>query len=290
MQPRALAIALVLAAATVARADQPTPPPAAADTVALLPLDADQRTEIYSQPFVTEVAAELRAAGIEVVVVGPKMAVPEKALLVIDGTITAGKGDQVALAVRIRERATGSTLDRVEGGGPLQTIDRVASDVAARVLPTVKAQLAAAHKQRDAPRRSAQPPTAATAAQPKTVAIELPTDPQHVATPLDRGLPAELTAWAEHHHWRAALATGATAATEAHLVVTVLAYDVTPGVVPTARARVHVKIGADFDRVVVTDTVVGDRNIAPEQLAARTARAVLDIVEPHMRHAVASWR
>ena len=289
MRSRAFVLVLVLVPVLVlgrpSRADQPAPPPA--DTVALLPLDAEARLEIYSQPFATAVAGELRAAGIEVVVVGPKMAVPEKALLVIDGTIIAGKGDQVALTVRIRERATGATLDRLEGGGSLQTIDHIAADVATRVLPTVKAQLAAAHKQHDAPRRP-QPQVAPAAAQAKTLAIELAADPQHPATPLEHGLPAELAAWADHHHWRAATGPGTTG--DARVVLTVLAYDVAPGIVPTARARVRVKIGADFDRVVVTDTVVGDRNIAAEQLAARTARAVLDIVEPHMRHAVASWR
>jgi hypothetical protein len=69
----------------------------------------------------------------------------------------------------------------------------------------------------------------------------------------------------------------------------VLSYDVTPGVVPLARARVRVQLG-HFDRVVVTDTVVGDRGLAADQLAVRTALAVCDILEPHMRRAYAAWK
>jgi hypothetical protein len=83
---------------------------------------------------------------------------------------------------------------------------------------------------------------------------------------------------------------------DARVVLHVLGYDVTPGPVPLARARVRVELAARpgiasaFDRVVVTDTVVGDRNFSADQLAVRTARAVLDILEPHMRHAYAAWK
>jgi hypothetical protein len=60
-----------------------------------------------------------------------------------------------------------------------------------------------------------------------------------------------------------------------------------------ARARVRVWI-ADasavvFDRVVVTDTVVGDKGLAPPELAARVAREVLAILRPHLRRQVPSW-
>src|SRR5437588_6036430 len=90
----------------------------AGGAVALLPLDADQRLEVYGQPVAGEIARELVAGGIDVVVVGPNMAVPERAKLIVDGTISAGKGASVVLAVRIRERATGATLDKLDATAP----------------------------------------------------------------------------------------------------------------------------------------------------------------------------
>jgi hypothetical protein len=73
----------------------------------------------------------------------------------------------------------------------------------------------------------------------------------------------------------------------------VLAYTTLPGAIPSARARVRVRVLAKgqvvFDRVVRTDTVVGDKGIASDALAARTARDVLAIVKPHLVRAVPSW-
>jgi hypothetical protein len=63
--------------------------------------------------------------------------------------------------------------------------------------------------------------------------------------------------------------------------------------VPFARARVRVRISdtsaAVFDRVVVTDTVVGERGMTAADLAARVADEVLAILRPHVRRAVAPW-
>ena len=47
--------------------------------------------------------------------------------------------------------------------------------------------------------------------------------------------------------------------------------------------------GVMFDRVVVTDTVVGERKITEAELAARVAREVLAIVAPHLHRAVPAW-
>ena len=253
------------------------------DAVALLPLDADQRLEIYGQPVASEIARELVAGGIDVVVVGPNMAVPERARLVIDGTISSGKGTAVMLAVRIRERATGATLDKLDSTAPaLTSIDRAASDLAARVLPTVKARLAASPQPPKEPHPEPRHPPVAAPAE-KTLAFQV-----LVEHPSDVGsvLPDALATWAARHHWRT---DPAGKQGDARVTMTVLGYTVTPGAIPLGRARVRVRIGQDFDRVVVTDTVVGDRNIAMRELAARTARAVLDIVEPHMRRKVPGW-
>ena len=72
-----------------------------------------------------------------------------------------------------------------------------------------------------------------------------------------------------------------------------LGYTTLPGNIPSARARVRVRILAKgqvvFDRVVRTDTVVGDKGIASDALAARTAREVFAIVTPHLKKAIPSW-
>ena len=77
------------------------------------------------------------------------------------------------------------------------------------------------------------------------------------------------------------------------LVFEVLGYTVAGAEVPVARARVRLRV-ADagavlFDRVIVTDSVVGDRRMAPGALAARAAHEVLAIARPHLRRALGAW-
>jgi hypothetical protein len=78
------------------------------------------------------------------------------------------------------------------------------------------------------------------------------------------------------------------------LALEVKRYAATKDTIPYARARVRARISFNdevvFDRVVVTDSVLGDKGIAPEALVTRTAREVLDILRPHMRRAVPRWR
>jgi hypothetical protein len=74
----------------------------------------------------------------------------------------------------------------------------------------------------------------------------------------------------------------------------VLAFSVTPGTVPMARARVRVRVvnaGAIvFERVVRTDTIVGDKGISEQDLAGRAAREVLAITNAQLRKVVGGWR
>jgi hypothetical protein len=275
-----LVLVLVLVLDLSPRRAHADPPQA----VALLPLDADQRLEIYGQPVASEIARTLVAGGIDVVVVGPKMTVPDRARLVLDGTITS-KGDVVSLAIRIRERASGSVLDKLDATAPtLTAIDKAAADLSARVLPSVKARLATLDQQPTSrePHPEHMPPPAAA--------------PQHVLVgtiatgPLHDALASALGEWAPRHHWITADKDG-----DATIALDNITYTTTPGEVPRAHARVHVKITdrakkALFDRVVVTDTIVGDKNLAADKLAARTAREVLYILDPHMRRVVPSWR
>jgi hypothetical protein len=292
---RVVAILMMLAAA--ARAEP------AGDAVALLPLDAERSLEIYGQPVASEIARALVAGNVQVVVVGPKMAVPERAKLIIDGTIAA-KASAVTIALRVRTTADGRVIDTLSATAPgLAKIDGAAADLAARVLPLVRDRLAALHPAEDHGKvHAGEPPRAATPDRPMLVATTTVRAPDQA---LRAALDAALAPWAAAHH-RAVQPVdaarldgklGPIAVTAAHGDLAVgfwiLAYDPEPGPVPLARARVRVRISDAravlFDRVVVTDTVVGDKGLAADALAARVARELLAILRPHLARTVPAW-
>jgi hypothetical protein len=74
----------------------------------------------------------------------------------------------------------------------------------------------------------------------------------------------------------------------------ILDYAPEAGALPMARARVRVQItdarAVVFDRVVATDTVLGEPGLGGAELATRVAREVLAILRPHLRRIVASWQ
>src|SRR5688572_31969483 len=74
-----------------------------AETIAMLPLDGEKRLEIYGQPVAAEIARALKAAGLDVVVGGAKMNVPDTAQLIVDGTIKAAKHKQIDVSIRVRD-------------------------------------------------------------------------------------------------------------------------------------------------------------------------------------------
>jgi len=282
--------AAALAAPRAARAD---------DAVALLTLDADARLEIYGQPVASEVARALVAGGIDVVVVGPKMGVPARARLIVDGKIIGSKADTVVLSLRIRDRDSGTVLDNLTTDATaLTSIDQAEADLSARVLPIVRARLAAIRAAKAAaaePIHAPAPPSPhASAPTPLLVAVTASTP---TGEPLRGPLGEATDAWlrARHREPRAVapagLAAGKAAATidqqraTAGLALEILDYTIEPGKVPLARARVRVRL-ADathvvFDRVVITDTIVGDRDQPLAQLAGRVAREVLAILAPN---------
>ena len=280
-------VSLVLAVAGTARAEEPP-----LGAVALLPLDADAKLAIYGQPVASEVARALVAGGIDVVVVGPKMAVPDKAWLVVDGTI-AGKGDAVVLALRVRNPVDGTTLPTKPSATAqgLPNIDKAAVELSAALLPVVREELRRISDAKTATRPVDKP------YDPPHVAVVKPDAPQPLVLALaptgDETLRAalemEVRPWAAKRNY-----TIADAGNGLQLALEVKRYATTKDTIPYARARVRAKIinGSTvlFDRVVVTDSVVGDKGIAPDALATRTAREVLDILRPHMRRAVAGWR
>src|SRR6185295_8468084 len=100
--------------------------------------------EIYGQPIASEIARALVAGAVQVVVVGPRMAVPERARLIVDGTIAQGKAGAVTISIRIRNTVDGVVLDNLSATAHgLARIDSAASELSARVLPIVRDRLAA---------------------------------------------------------------------------------------------------------------------------------------------------
>jgi hypothetical protein len=286
--------------------------PAHADTpksegaVALLPLDADARLAIYGQPVASEIARALVVGGVEVVVVGPKMAVPERARLVVDGTISSNKSDVVVLALRVRNPVDGTTLATTQATAQgLANIDKAAAELSAKVLPIVKQQILALGHPADV---RPTPPEVhiAVVAPPSMHPLLLALIARAPAgEPLRAALSEAITPWAAAVHreskaidapklaGKLAASSVKEAGGELAISFEVKSFEVTQGKVPFARARVRVRIvdasSVLFDRVVVTDSVLGERGSTPEVLAQRTAREVLDILRPHLRRLVASW-
>jgi len=305
MLARLLVATLVVVAPMRARAESD-------QAVALLPLDAAPRLEIYGQPVASEIARALVAGGIDVVVVGPKMAVPERATLIVDGTILRspgpGKDDAVVLSVRVRNRADGVLVATLQASAPsLANIDKAAAEVSAQVLPAVRTRLA-----------ELAPP-----APPPATVVPTPTPPSTVAPAPRPTLVAIVARDRSQEVFRAALSAAVTDALGARsrtpvetpiaklskrdaattvkatgqdlgMAFEVLGYEVLGKTVPLARARVRVRVadaaGLVFDRIVITDSVVGDRGMQLDAVAARVAREVLDILRPHFARKVATWR
>ena len=299
---RALLVVVIAMVGMLARAH-------AEPFVALLPLDADPKLEIYGQPVASEVARTLKGANIDIQVVGAKMAVPDQATLIVDGTIKAGKGTQIVMSLRIRNPVDGVVLSTVSVTAPsIATIDKAAADVSARLLPILHDKLASATKPaqpeptvvRDAPTPSvAKPPEL----RPLLVSISM-----HAAEsePLRAALTTELDAQvrkvlrtpqlADPAKMTKSLATKTVrdASLDLGIALDVHAYWVEPGVVPIAHARVRMlvtdAVGIVFDRIIVTDSVVGEKGLDIVALSGRVAREVLDIARPHLKKKVAAWR
>lgn len=260
---------------------------ASADTVAMLPLDGEQRLEIYGQPVAAEIARALRAAGVDVVVVGARMEVPDRALLIVDGTIKAGKHDDITLSIRVRDPRDGTVLATVPAPTTsLDHLDKAAAELSARVVPSVKTQLdvlakARAVKTKPIEHEPVPPRETAPPLPPITTTVTAHGQAASLVQLRD-ALGREVIAWAAMRHGPVGV------------TFEVLTFSVERGSVPMARARVRVEIYLSgekrFDRVVRTDTIVGDRGSTPAELAARTAREVIAIVQPNYRRALAPAR
>lgn len=286
-------------------------PAPAGSGVALLPLDADRGLEIYGQPVASEIARALAAGNVRVVVVGPRMALPDQTPLIIDGTIAQGKGSAVTITLRIR-RTDGGRLRKTSLAATapgLAKIDGAAAELSAQLLPVVRDLLAALPAalpaEPDDHGRVVEAHPVPAADRPVLVAVA---DAGHGAEPgpLRGALQTAVAEWARAHHRvardtdPAQLTAAAVSAAGADLAIgfSILGWTVEqpddrrqPAM---ARARVRVQIlgirAVVFHRVVTTDTVLGDPGRGQAELAARVAREVLEILGPHLRRSVPSWR
>ncbi len=216
------------------------------------------------------------------------MDVPDRANLIVDGTIKAAKSKQIEVSIRIRDPRDGTVLETLPAAPTkLDNIDKAAAELSARVVPLVKQHLVTMAKpavieaKPPTEPKPAQPTQAAPAMAPAVTPIVAGTTAASLA-PLRAALDREAAAWAAAQHYRATV------------TFEVVSYEPELGTVPQARARVRVKIdngsGVRFNRVVRTDTVVGDRGQEPDALAARAAREVLAIVVPQLRRTMAAPR
>ena len=302
-----LAIGFVVLASVQARADEP------AHAVALLPLDADAKMELYGQPVASEVARALVKGGIEVVVVGPKMAVPAQARLVVDGTIKAGKDGTVMISVRIRDASDGSVYDTIPVTAASQTaIDHAAEELSAKVLPSVQTKLkdliekdrAAAAMREVKPRVTTPPPVAVKSLQVLTAVASSVSATSASGDALSKALSAQLVPWAAHRHHEVVVssalgknASKSVSIRKADFAIELNVLDVTidhnDDQIPLATARVRVRISDPqstvFDRVIVTNTIVGEKNLATDKMIERIAREVLSIAEPHVKRRIPTW-
>jgi hypothetical protein len=84
------------------------------------------------------------------------------------------------------------------------------------------------------------------------------------------------------------------AGTDLGVAFEIKSFSISNDTIPIGRARVHVvvadRVGVLFDRVVITNSVVGDKGIKTDAMAARVAREVLDILRPHLKRLVKAWR
>ncbi|HEX3761099.1 MAG TPA: hypothetical protein VHW23_20530 [Kofleriaceae bacterium] len=299
-----LGLGLGLAGMAAPRRAAAQPP---GDAVALLPLDADKSLEIYGQPVASEIARALAAGNVRVVVVGPRMAVPDSARMIIDGTIAQGKASGVTISLRIRNRRTGVPLRKtalIATAPSLAKIDSAAVDLSAQLLPLVRELLAALPPEPDDHGRVVELPPVPAPDRPVLVAVDAAGTPD--LGPLRGALATAAADWTRAHHRvprdadPARLAPAALSPAGADLAIgfSILGWTVESPADPhqpaMARARVRVQIVSPravvFDRVVATDTVLGDPGHGQPELAARVAREVLAILGPHMRRSVPSWR
>ena len=308
-------LVIVLGVAAGARAAAAAPA-----TIALIPFSAEKRLKLYGKPVAGEITRALREAGLDVTLVSDGDPVPPRARLVVDGRLIK-RGAGVVIEARIRDPERGVDVARPSGAaGSIGDIDRAAAAVAAELVTSIRAGLAA--QDAEAAR--------ALAALAPTQVVPQPRDPAapRVPRPVDRRplavvvvsapvildaagvavdvpslvAPAAVDLAARLGH-RVTVESGlagtidpvAIASRGADLVVTFELLDFKRGTqrdIPIARARARVTVydaeGHRFyRRIVRTDTLVGSRGDRVDTLMRFVAAQVTDVVAPRIREGLA---
>jgi hypothetical protein len=299
-----VAFAMCVAVAVADARPNPEPAKPAAtehETIALLPLDAGPRLEAFGQPVASEIGRALTAGKLDVVVVGPRASVPTTAKLIVDGALVA-KGAAVVLQLRVRDPVDGTVLDTLEEVAPnLVAIDKASNRLSSKLLPVVRARLATLPQRHRAPDLTSHgrvvPVTNLTVAPAAMLfGVGVPSGASPTFAALRTALSGAVSTWIQARHRTPSLVdastlgeklageTVATAKAERGIAFEILAYDIDEAVIPLARARIRIRVadrsGVVFERVLATDTVVGARGMHGDELAARVAREVLEIMRP----------
>ena len=290
-------IAMLCIAPRIARADS--------EPIALLPLDADGRLEIYGQPIAAEIARALTDGKLTVVVVEAKMAVPDGTKLVVAGSITA-KGTAVVLGVQVRNPADGTVTDKLEEpAANVAAIGKAAAKLAERLAPVVKARLEVLRKVVVPDRKP--PPVRPQVVEPVVLlGVGVSMNASLIVEPFRQALIDSVNRTLRANQRQPspvdastlgaqlAVQTVATARASRGIVFEILDYAIEPGMIPLVRARVRVRIAdgtrVQFDETLATDTIVGDKLSPPGVLAFRTAREIMTILRPHLRKLEPRWR
>jgi hypothetical protein len=288
----------------VARADAPKV------QIALLPLDADAKVEVYSQPVASELARALTQGGYDVIVIGVKMSVPKSARLVVDGTIRIDKTNAVSLTARIRAPEDLGKIVPVDAPATTKTMDHAAEDLSAKLLAAVKTRIAeldaiVAQKLHDGapPPPDKHEPLPPTSMQKLLLAAVTINDRVEGAEVMRTALAHALPAFAQKRHHELKLvdkpadtAQNAVIKDKADFAISceIVGFGVKDSDIPLAWANVHVRVtdvtGVVWSRELRTNTVVGDKGLANDKLAERVAREVLQILDPHLVRKIGSWR
>ena len=294
--------------------------------VAILPFAGEGRMAIYGQPVAAQVAKVGRAAGLEIVLLGPGAEVPADARLVVDGRLVR-TGASIVVEARVRDPERGLDVARRSAtAGSLAVVDRAADDVAAALVPAIRAGLVAQDEARARARASLAASTRGTPDRPPeraagradrreplsppaadrrpvvlialTGALAGPDGPQGIA-PL---VAPSLVRLADRIGHRAApLGEAGLAAPAASLaggtaalaiVIAVLEVDARGEAgIPQARARARVDVydvnGLIYRRSIRTDTLVGSRGDRADTLVRSAVAQVVDVVAPRLREHLA---
>jgi len=303
----AILVMSLLALARPARADD-------GKVIALLPLAADKKLQIYGQPVASEVARALEQDGFSITVVSSTAPVPSKARLVIDGRIVRGDGDTVLIEARVRDPAIGKIVAEVSATAPTLTrIDEAAAALAQQLAAVLRDGIAAQDEAaRPKPRVDPEPvegdPTPAPAVKVDGRPIALVAvrsavsrgqdDPELI--PLLRVGAGRLAGLIGHQASEVSEpptaadtpATLITGKAKLLVVIDLLAISYGEGGVITARARARVRVadasGVVFERTVRTATLVGGRGDRRDAVARAAIDQLVDIAMPRVREKLAA--